>query len=160
MTYPAVILTRDPDTPIDTNRINFTRIHRGQVSVLDKETNNLYFERTLPIDLKYALTIITTNVVDMDEIVKEILFKYTSMYFITMQIPYESNRQIRFGITVDNSSGIQRKSSTSEYLAEGKLHQTIIPLKCEGCVLISYTPQKVKRFAYEKEISLKEYHHV
>ena len=101
--FPIIAVTRSPEVATDTDRMNFTRLHRGSVAVVDNKTNNLYYEKALPIQLSYALTVITTRVADMDEIIKELLFKYTSEYFITITLPYECNRKIRFGMVIDSN---------------------------------------------------------
>lgn len=147
--FPLVLLTRYPDTPIDKERWNFTRAHRGVAAVIDKETNNLYYEKAIPIEVNYDLTILTTNTVDRDELARELIFKYTDMYFITFELPYECKRKVRFGIKVDTDKDISSKSGVIDYLNSGTLYQTIIPLKCEGCVLVSYTPAKLQRSAYD-----------
>lgn len=147
--FPIVAVTRSPEVATDTDRMNFTRLHRGSVAVIDNATNNLYYERALPIQLSYALTVITTRVADMDEIIKELLFKYTSEYFITITLPYECNRKIRFGMAIDSNAQIETKSSAKDYYAQGKLYETVIPIRCDGCVLVSYTPVQLKRTAYE-----------
>lgn len=153
--FPIVAITRDPDTPIDKDRSNFTRLHRGVQTVIDTDTNNIYYEKVIPIKLNYKLTVLTTNTVDMDEIVRELLFKYTQMYFLSIVLPYECNRKVRFGITIDPDSSIDRESGQAEYIEGGTLHQSIIPLKCEGCVLVSYTPAKLKRIEHEIETTTK-----
>ena len=84
----------------------------------------------------------------MDEIVRELLFKYSDQYFITMQVPYESKRKLRFGIVIDSDGNIKRTSGSFEYLQNGQLHQTIIPLKVEGAVLITYTPKQLRNTDY------------
>lgn len=150
---PIVALTRDDNTTIDTSRYNFTRAHRGVQSVLDPDTNELYYEKAVPVSLSYKLTILTTNSADRDELVKELLFKYTSMYFLMFRLPYEYKRQIRFGVVVDADSNIENASGASEYTQTGQLYQTIIPLRCEGCVLVSYTPAKLRRIQYEIDSS-------
>lgn len=147
--FPLVLLTRYPDTPIDKSRWNFTRAHRGVAAVIDQKTNELYYEKSVPIEVNYDLTILATNTADRDELAKELIFKYTDMYFITFELPYECNRKVRFGVTVDTDKDISSKSGTLEYLNSGTLYQTIIPLKCEGCVLVSYTAAKLQRSAYE-----------
>ena len=149
ISFPLVLLTRYPDAPIDKNRYNFTRAHKGVATVIDKEKNELYFEKAVPVELKYDLTILTTNTVDRDELVKELLFKYTSMYFVSMDLPYESTRKIRFGVSVDVESEISNKSGVLDYLDSGTVYQSIIPLRCEGCVMLSYTPVKLKRSQLE-----------
>ncbi len=146
--FPIVAVGRDADTSIDTSRTNFTYMHKGVAAVMDPETNLLYYEKVVPIKLGYHLTILTTNTADMDEMVKELLFKYSNMYFITMTLPYECHRKVRFGVTIDTSASIERSSGQLEYIQEGKLYQTIISLRCEGAVLVSYTPVKLKRFAH------------
>ena len=149
ISFPLVLLTRYPDAPIDKNRYNFTRAHKGVATVIDKEKNELYFEKAIPVELKYDLTILTTNTADRDELVKELIFKYTSMYFVSMDLPYESTRKIRFGVSVDIESEISNKSGVLDYLDSGTVYQSIIPLRCEGCVMLSYTPVKLKRSQLE-----------
>lgn len=154
LAFPIVALTRNEDTSIDTDRINFTRIHKGVVSFLDTETNELYYEKAVPIKLSYDLTILTTNTADRDELLKEIIFKYTDMYFLTVVLPYYCKRKIRFGIIINTEPNIKNSSGNVEYIEEGKLYQSIIPLKCEGCILLSYTPAKLRRTQYEVGITL------
>jgi len=156
LSFPAVVVNRNPDYQVDRNLTNFTRMHNGVVSVLDPDTNNLYYEQAVPVELKYGLTILATNTADMDELVRELLFKYTSMYFLTITIPYEGKRKIRFGVTIDRDSSIDRSSGTVEYLHAGTLYQAIVPLRCEGCVLVNYTPAKLRRTAYEIEPVVKK----
>ena len=143
--FPLVAVGRDSDTSIDVNRTNFTYIHKGVSTVLDPKTNLWYYEKVVPINLGYHLTILTTNTADMDEMVRELLFKYTSMYFITMTLPYECERKIRFGVEIDTSASIERRSGQLEYIQNGQLYQTILSLKCQGAVLVTYTPVKLKR---------------
>lgn len=150
ISFPIVALSRDPDTPIDETRMNFTRTHFGVANVFDPETNNLYYERVLPIELGYHLTILTTNTADMDELLKELMFKYMNMYFLTIKLPYESKRKIRFGV-VPLFDSIERTSGTIEYLQNGQLYQSILPLRCEGAVLVSYTPAHLRRLEVDVE---------
>lgn len=153
--FPLVCLTRYPDVQIDKSRSNFTRAHRGVAAVIDKKTNELYYEKALPIQLNYDMTILTTNVADREELSRELLFKYNDMYFVTMELPYESNRKVRFGITIDLDKEISYKSGVIEYLSSGKLYECIIPLRCEGAVLVSYTPAKLQRTIYKMSDTLK-----
>lgn len=148
---PMVLLTRHPDTPIDKNRMNFTRAHRGVAAVIDKETNELYYEKVIPIEVNYDLTILAANTVDRDELARELIFKYTSMYFITFNLPYECARKVRFGVVVDTDRDISNTSGTLEYFGSGTVYESIVPLKCEGCVLVSYTPAKLQRSSYSIE---------
>ena len=143
VSFPLVVLNRNPDTPIDSTRMNFTRLHAGVPTVFDEKTNELYHEKVVPIDLKYAITVLATNVADLDEMVRELIFKYTDMYFLTVTVPYESKRKIRFGVVID--SEIERSSGVAEHINQGRLFQAIIPLKCEGAVLVNYTPVKLRR---------------
>ena len=85
----------------------------------------------------------------MDELVRELLFKYTDMYFLTMRLPYESDRKIRFGVTINSDTNIERSSGLSQYIAGGQIYQSIISLKVDGAVLLSYTPVKLRRSSYE-----------
>lgn len=146
---PAVIVTRDLDTPIDQDRWNFTRLHQGVVSVFDSKHNDIYYERSIPVKVGYRITVLTTNTADMDELIRELLFKYSTMYFLTIRLPYEADRKMRFGIVVDFDQDIERKSGRLEYGQSGQLYQTIIPLRCEGCSLLSYTPRRLQRVELE-----------
>lgn len=147
--FPVVVLTRDPVYSIDTQRTNFTRMHSGVLTVMDNETNQLYYEKAIPIRLKYNLTVLATTTVDADELVKELLFKYLQMYYLSIRLPYEADRIIRFGISITTETDIQQTSGSFEYLSAGKLYQTVIPLVCEGCVLVSYTPCRLKHVGIE-----------
>lgn len=148
ISFPIVALTRDDDINVDTDRMNFTLAKKGIVAGFDPKKNIIYKEKVIPLNLTYHLTLLTTSTADMDELIKELIFKYSDMYYLTIKLPYEVDRKIRFGFCIDKSSTIQRTSSEHEYLNEGKLHQSIITLKTEGCVLVSYTPVHMKRIEY------------
>ncbi len=143
--FPIVSLMRKPNSvQIDKQRMNFTRSHFGISSVIDQKTNNLYYEKVLPITLEYALTVLTTNTADRDELIRELLFKYINMYFLTIRLPYECDRKVRFGVSVSEAD-IDYSSGSSEYAESGSLYQAIIPLKCDGCVYVTYTPAHLVR---------------
>ena len=144
--FPIVALTRNTRIPIDSNITNFTRTKIRVATTFDNNTNLSYRERSIPVKLSYELSVLTTNQADMDEIIRELLFKYSSMYFLTVTIPYESKRKIRFGIVADIDEGIEVTSAASSYISEGKLYGSSITLNCEGCVLVHYTPVKLPRF--------------
>ena len=150
---PIVSVYRDPDTSIDESRMNFTRGHFGVSACFDPSTNLIYDEKVLPINLTYHLTILCANSIDQDEIIRELIFKYYNEYFLTIKLPYECDRKIRFGVRLDLSN-IERKSGVFESLSEGQLYQSVIPMICEGCVLVSYTPRKLPRFEMSRDIEL------
>lgn len=143
--YPLILLHRDEDTPIKTELMNFTRYRFGVPCVFDNKTNNVYYERALPVDLNYTLRILSTNVADTDELSRELFYKYITMYFLTIQAPYESDRKIRFGIQVDMDYGIKRESGSFDYIASGSLYQSTMRLKTSGCVSLTYTPRHLTR---------------
>lgn len=142
--FPVVVVTRSTEYNVDTSRINFTLSHFGIPASIDIDTNKIYNERALPIDLNYNLTVLATNTADMDELMKELIFKYIHMFFLTIKLPYESDRKIRFGISITPGSTISQSSGSVEYIKTGKLYQSILPLKCEGCVLLSYVPHQLQ----------------
>lgn len=144
LTFPVVVLTRSSNVEIDRDLANFTMMHRGYAQVIDPETNDVYYEKSIPIKLNYDLTVLATNTADMDELLKELMFKYINMYYLTIQLPYESNRKLRFGVVLEDSL-IDQSSGSFEYLQAGKLYQSILHLRCEGCREISYTPAKLRR---------------
>lgn len=152
--FPAVVVTRAESYSFDSTRMNFTMLHRGISTVIDEETNTVYNESVLPINLTYNLTVLGTNTQDMDELTRELIFKYSKEYFSTIHLPYEGNRTIRFGLTIDTDEPIEQTSRQLEYLNSGKVYQTIIHLKTEGCVLVTYTPHKMHRYATEAELKL------
>ena len=145
ITYPLILLHRDEDVPIKTDLLNFTRYKFGVPCTFDNKTNNVYYERALPVDLNYTLEILSTNVADTDELARELFYKYISMYYLTIQLPYESDRKIRFGVAVDTDYGIKRDSGSFDYISAGTLYQSTIRLKTEGCVLITYTARHLQR---------------
>lgn len=147
--FPLVVLSRNNSYTIDQSRTNFTLMHKGVVAGIDPETNKMYIEKAIPISLEYKLTILTTNTADMDELMKELMFKYLQMYYLTITLPYESKRKIRFGVSLDRDSDIEQSSGSVQYLQSGSLYQSILPLKCEGCVLISYTPMQLRHEGIE-----------
>lgn len=136
---PLISLERDNPVVIDEELYNFSKAKRGLSSVID-EQNRIYFEKLIPVKLSYTLTILTSNQADTDEIIRELIFKYLEMYYLDITIPYESKRKIRFGVCIDNPGGINTESGVSDYLQRGVLYQTHIGLRCEGCVLVTYTP--------------------
>ena len=145
ITYPLILLHRDEDTPVISELSNFTRMHKGVPCVFDNKTNNVYYERAVPVDVNYTLRILTTNVADCDELARELFYKYISMYFLMIQVPYESDRKIRFGIYTDMEYGIKRESGSFDYLASGALYQSTLRLRTEGCVYLTYTPRHITR---------------
>ena len=157
ISYPLILLHRDEDTPIVTELMNFTRYKIGVPCVFDNDKNNIYYERALPVELNYTLRILSHNVADTDELAREIFYKYLSMYFLTIQLPYESDRKIRFGVQVDMEHGIVRESSNNEYLTSGALYQSTIRLITQGCVSITYTPRHLNRTVLNtKEIKFED----
>lgn len=153
--FPAIFLNRNSDMQLDPKRFNFTRTHKGVPAVFDSESNNLYLEKSMPVNLSYELHALTTNTADMDEIVRELLFKYSSMYYVTAEIPYESKRKIRFGVAINPDTSITRKSGLAEYLDSGRLYESIIQLECQGAVYIHYTPRHLQRAVWDKDIVLR-----
>ena len=150
--YPIIALSRGDAVPINNDLVNFTRLHKGIATVFDNDTNNIYYEKAVPLKLQYTLVCMGTNTADVDEIVRELFFKYTSQYFITIQIPYESKRKIRCGLRIDPSEEIQQYSTTSNYLQEGKLHSTGITLHVDGAVMIHYTPEHLRRLGTQVDV--------
>lgn len=145
VTYPLVSITRSDAINVDRERYNFTRAKRGVIAGFDNEKNNYYLEKALPITLEYDICIVTTNTADMDELVKELLFKYSDQYFLKITLPYEVKRDIRFAIEIDKNSTIERTSRSFDYISAGQLHQAIIKLNVIGAVLVSYTTQHMNR---------------
>lgn len=149
ITFPLVCIFRDSDYGVDYDRWNFTRVHKGIPVVIDTTSNNIYYERALPVHLSYTLTVLTTNQEDMDEIERELIFKYSEMYFLSIELPYESHRKIRFGVTLDKNKEIERSSGNEEYADAGRLFQIQIPLKCEGCIEVTNIARKLIRTEFD-----------
>lgn len=148
--FPLIALTREDNIEIDKELSNFTRMHKGVATVFDSEKNELYYEKAIPIKLSYTLMCMATNTADIDEMIRELMFKYISQYFLSIKVPYESKRKIRFGVSADFEN-IEWNSTTSNYLEEGKLHSAGIPLKVDGAVMLHYTPVKLRRVTHEIE---------
>lgn len=147
--FPLVAVEREKETPIDARLTNFTRSHKGVATVFDNKTNMLYFEKSIPIKLSYNLIVMSTNTADIDEILRELIFKYTQQYFLSIKVPYESKRRIRFGIYMNQDQNIEWYSTSSNYLKEGTLHSAGIHLDIDGAVLLTYTPVHLRRIKHE-----------
>lgn len=145
ITLPMVSLVREPDIPIDRARINLARAHSGIAAVFDKETNTYYNEKIIPISLSYTMTIFADNQADVDELVRELQFKYLDMFFLTIKLPYESDRKMRFGVVIDMDYGIKQENYSSTYLKSGLMYQAKLKLNCQGCNEITYTPRQLIR---------------
>ena len=157
ITYPLILLHRNDDTPVITELMNFTRYKFGVPCVFDNDKNNIYYERALPVDVGYTLRILSHNVADTDELARELFYKYISMYYLTIQLPYESDRKIRFGVQVDMDYGIKRESGSFDYISSGALYQSTMLLKTEGCVSLTYTPRHLTRTVVDnKEIKTED----
>lgn len=141
---PIVALTRNSPISIAEAIRNFTKTKKGLATTFDNKNNLIYHEKSIPVDLSYELSVFTANTADMDEIIRELIFKYSSKYFLTVTIPYESKRKIQFGISMDTTD-IEIQSASSSYLTDGKLYASAITLKCEGCVLVHYIPRRLQR---------------
>lgn len=152
ISFPLICVMRDENMTIDAARSNFSRLHCGHVEVIDPETNTIYLEKAIPVELNYALHVLTTNTADMDELVREILFRYSSMYFLTIDKPYEATSKLRFGVAIPPGTELRRESSNGEYIAQGKLYETIIPIQCDGAVLLDYTPKHMERLTTEMKV--------
>lgn len=147
--FPAVFLKRQDETPLDRSRYNFTRLHKGVPAVYDSESNNIYLEKSVPIELKYEMHVLTTNTVDMDELLRELIFRYSAMYYLTAEVPYESKRKIRFGIAIRPDTPIRRTSGASQYIESGLLYESIAEIECQGAVMLSYTPRHMQNVTIE-----------
>ena len=156
ISFPIICVVRDSDYTIDTDLTNFTAMHKGVPAVFDNTTNMIYMEKSIPIDIGYKICILCTNTADCDELSREIIFKYTHMYFLQMDLPYESERKMRFGIQIDASASIEKVSGVSQALSDGQLYEVDIPIKCFGVRLLSYTPVKLKNMNYETEVYSRE----
>ena len=156
ITYPLILVQRGEDTPIDTSRYNFTRAKFGVPCVFDNKENNVYYEKALPVNIQYTLRILSTNVADRDELARELFYKYSSMYFLTIQVPYESDRKIRFGLELDLDYGIKNESAAFDYISTGALYQATIVLNTQGCVLLTYTPRHLNRRVASDDIKFED----
>ena len=130
--FPVVALVRkDMPYSIDTGRTIYTTIPKGKVYT-QADVKNYYTEPEgfVPIKQPYSLTVLTTDTAQMEAIVKAIQELLSNMKFLSIDHPTRANEKIRFGVVVDSTREIQKSSS-------GQMHQTIIPLSCEGGVIKS-----------------------
>lgn len=149
ISFPLLCVVRNPEYSIDSELTNFTAMNRGVATVFDKDNNLIYKEKSIPITLDYSITVVSTNTADVDELTRELIFKYRSMYFCEISLPYESTRKLRFGLELVNDATIERNSGYVDMLSDGQLYETQIPLSTRGCRLLSYTPVKLRNVQYE-----------
>lgn len=154
ITYPLILVSRDDDMPIITDLWNFPKAQFGVPAAFDNKTNTVYYEKAVHVDLQYTLRILSTSTADTDELARELFYKYLSQYFLVIQLPYESDRKVRFGIEVDLGYGIKRDSGSFEFLKSGALYQSTIHLKTNGCVYLSYTPHHLERQVLSQDIEI------
>ena len=154
ITYPLILVSRDDDMPIITDLWNFPKAQFGVPAAFDNKTNTVYYEKAVHVDLQYTLRILSTSTADTDELARELFYKYLSQYFLVIQLPYESDRKVRFGIEVDLGYGIKRESGSFEFLKSGALYQSTIHLKTNGCVYLSYTPHHLERQVLSQDIEI------
>lgn len=152
ISLPIVAVSRSNEIKYDMSRYNFTQAKIGVPAEYDSKENIIYYEKAMPIFLEYSITVLTSNQVDLDELVKELLFKYSNQYFLIIRTPYEAKRAIRFGIQLLPDSGVEYESTSKDYWEKGTLYQAIIQMKCDGCVLLSYTPRKVTQLCIDRDI--------
>lgn len=152
ISLPVVALSRNPDIQYDMTRYNFTRAKKGVIAEYDTKQNLVYLEKAIPINLQYDITVLASNQADIDELVKELIFKYTEQYFLVIHTPYEAKRPMRFGIQIIPESGVEQSKSSKDFWEKGSLYQAVIHIKCEGCVLLSYTPRKVTQVILDHNI--------
>lgn len=155
--FPLICVTRDIDYSIDKELDNFTLRHKGIPAYIDTETNEIYNEKSIPIQQNYTINVITTNAADSDELARELIFKYNDMYFLTAVMPYEGHRKFRFGIEINRDDNISRTSGVLEGLSEGKLYSTNIPIKSIGMRLFTYTTVKLRNKQYGVDIISKKH---
>ena len=154
ITYPLILVSRDDDMPIITDLWNFPRAQFGVPAAFDNKTNTVYYEKAVHVDLQYTLRILSTSTADTDELARELFYKYLSQYYLVIQLPYESDRKVRFAIEVDLGYGIKRESGSFEFLKSGALYQSTIHLKTNGCVYLSYTPHHLERQVLSQDIEI------
>jgi len=154
ITYPLILVSRDDDMPVITELWNFSRAQFGIPAAFDNKTNNIYYEKAIPVDVAYTVRILATNTADVDELARELFYKYLSMYFLTIRLPYESDRKIRFGVEIDLGYGIKKESGSFDYLKNGALYQSTLHLKTNGCVALSYTPRHLQRTVLSQDIDI------
>lgn len=154
ITLPIVAIGRDDNIEYDMSQYNFSRVKKGVIAEYDSKENTLYLEKAIPINLKYDMLLVATNQADLDELTKEIIFKYSQQYFLTIHTPYEAKRPIHFGIEIIPDSSIEQQTSSKDYMDKGTLYQAIIHLQCHGAVILSYTPRKVTNFSLDNNINL------
>ena len=144
ISYPIILILRDDDMPIKKDGLNFTRAKKGVPVGIDPKTNNVYYERVVPVDLRYTIQVLSTNVADRDEIARELFFKYESEYFLHIETPYEIKRKIRFGVKIDKDFGIKNSSGVSQYIESGSIYQSTMEMLTDGCVWLHNTARHLK----------------
>lgn len=146
ISFPIICIVRDPGSgSLDSSRTNFSWMHRGVATVIDRETNELYYERRIPVKLSYTLCVYAANQADIDEIIRELIFHYINMYFLYIKLPYEDSKDIAFGVRIPNDMELDSKSGSSQYYESGIVYETDIKLEIDGAFLVNYTPVKLKR---------------
>lgn len=143
--FPILTLTRADNFQIDSQRTNFTLMHQGVAASFDPKTNTIYNEKVIPITLQYQMTVLSAVQSDLDELIRELIFKYINQYFITVELPYEAKREIRIGLSIHPEDQIQWRSTPSNYIENGQLLSGVLTLYVDGAVIVSYAGMHLVR---------------
>lgn len=144
ISFPIICFTRG-DYGKDSSRSNFTWTHLGVSTVMDPETNLLYYEKRIPIKFDYTVSVYGVNQVQVDELVRELMFHYSDMFFLSILLPYESSAPIRFGVEMMPDSEVKTGSGVSEYYSSGALYESDFNITVLGAFLVNYTPVHLNR---------------
>lgn len=149
--FPIICIKRN-DYSIDPDRSNFTWQHKGLATVIDKETHDLYYERRIPIKFTYTIAVYGVNQEQMDEIIRELIFHYSDMFFLAIDLPYEDSKLIRFGLQLPSDMQVKSQSGFSEYIETGKLYESDIDIEVLGAFLVEYVPARLRRVELHAKI--------
>jgi hypothetical protein len=115
------------------NAIEFPIVSGSRDYEISANDSNSSIEGVTPIDMTYSFTVLTKNTEDTDPLIRMIFAKYAEPRSLSVTLPTVDNKVIQFKIMVDFEKDINRMSN-------GEIFQSIIFLKCEGCVCVQGVP--------------------
>lgn len=113
---PVISLQR-PNWSIIDDRISHAQIHSGIMTSYDEDTERFKSVQTIPIRINYLIDVWTKNRETNDNIMRELIWYYTTHPTLSIKIPYGLDIDHNFNIFLD--SDIEDNSDIVEHNVRG-----------------------------------------
>lgn len=139
LTLPLLAISRNRDIEIE-SAIKQNKSFDGWVLEKDKTTDTVVHMNVIPIKTSYQIDIYTKTRIEVDEYVRQYLFKLINNPQIIVEIPY-NNHVVRHTANLRVLSPVSDTSDISTHLFPGQFYKWTIQLELHDGFLFSI-PQK------------------